>query len=272
MSPTASSRAGPGGLLPATVGALGDADHAREPRSRHPRLHTDHLEVLEGPRRPSAERFHTRSWTCVSPRAAFSSSISASSSRSLGSLIPLRPPSARPSFAPAWNCCFQRLTDCSDTFPCRAAYAIVISPEITDNTSLSLSSVGITGGRPLRCSLHREPDFTTLPTFSKRDRTIRVRQAATMPEAPDTYPPPTSDPHSSAKSPKKRPVRLAWIHRRSWMRGVRVPSQAGAREHPQGCICGLTPNPHSGRRSVRIRAARCGGSRFSSMLFGWART
>ena len=36
----------------------------------------------------------------------------------------------------------------------------------------------------------------------------------------------------------------AWIHRRSWMRGVRAPSQAGAGEHPQGEPFGLTPNPH----------------------------
>lgn len=56
--------------------------------------------------------------------------------------------------------------DCS----CRAACPIVISPEITDNTSLSFSSVAITGSLLICYSLQREPDSTTLPRFLKRDK------------------------------------------------------------------------------------------------------
>ncbi len=52
------SAAGPG--LPAPPRALGHVEALAEPRGRHARLHADHLEVLEGPSRPSADFFHTR--------------------------------------------------------------------------------------------------------------------------------------------------------------------------------------------------------------------
>jgi hypothetical protein len=48
-------RAAPGAGLVATPGALGHADHSAEPRGRHARLDADHLEVREGPSRPSAD-------------------------------------------------------------------------------------------------------------------------------------------------------------------------------------------------------------------------
>src|SRR5581483_12519823 len=50
-------------------------------KDRHRRVLADHLEVLEGARR-SADFFHTRSSTVASPKAALSSSTSASSSAS----------------------------------------------------------------------------------------------------------------------------------------------------------------------------------------------
>ena len=45
----------------------------------HPGLSADYLEVLKGPRRPSADFFHTRSSTAASPNAVVNSAISASS-------------------------------------------------------------------------------------------------------------------------------------------------------------------------------------------------
>ena len=55
--------------LPPTPRALGHVDQLHEPRSRHARLQTDHLEVLEGPNLPSADFFHTRISTAASPNA-----------------------------------------------------------------------------------------------------------------------------------------------------------------------------------------------------------
>jgi len=54
--------------LPAPVGPFRDADQLAEPRGRHPGLAADYLEVLEGPSRPSALFFQTRSSTAASPR------------------------------------------------------------------------------------------------------------------------------------------------------------------------------------------------------------
>ena len=55
--------------LPPAPGAFGHVDQSTEPRGRHAHLHTDHLEVLEGPRRPSTLFFHTRISTTASPNA-----------------------------------------------------------------------------------------------------------------------------------------------------------------------------------------------------------
>lgn len=55
--------------------------------------------VFVGPRRYSADFFHTRSSTCASPSAAFSSSTSSSSRRTCG-FEPGRPPSANPACRP----------------------------------------------------------------------------------------------------------------------------------------------------------------------------
>ena len=71
--------------------------------------------VFVGPRRYSADFFHTRSSTCASPSAAFSSSTSSSSRRTCG-FEPGRPPSAHPYLPPSRNCRFQLPTDCSETF------------------------------------------------------------------------------------------------------------------------------------------------------------
>jgi len=70
---TAGRLPGPGAGLPAPPGPLGHVEEPAEPRGRHARLDADHLEVLEGPRRPSADFFHTRSSTWASPSAALRS-------------------------------------------------------------------------------------------------------------------------------------------------------------------------------------------------------
>ena len=105
---------GPGTGLMAAPGPLGHADQLTEPRGRHARLGTDHLEVLEGPRRPSALFFHTRISTAASPRAWVRSTTSASSwaSRVDGPDFP----ATRPVLPASRNCRFQFPTDCSETF------------------------------------------------------------------------------------------------------------------------------------------------------------
>src|SRR5690606_25246687 len=104
----------------------------------------DHLEVLEGPSRPSADFFHTRTSRCASPRAWVNSATSASSccSRVEGPDFP----AARPVLPASRNARFQFPTDCSDTFARRAASATVTSPAKTDNTILVFSSAGTAGG------------------------------------------------------------------------------------------------------------------------------
>ena len=57
-----------------------------------------------------------------------------------------------------WYGAFHVLTDCSLTFPRRAASATLISPEMTERTIRNLSSTGKTGGRATGSSLHEEPD------------------------------------------------------------------------------------------------------------------
>src|SRR5690606_24969968 len=135
---------GPGAGLPAPPRPLGHADHLAEPRGRHARLDADHLEVLEGPSRPSADFFHTRTSRCASPRAWVNSATSASSccSRVEGPDFP----AARPVLPASRNARFQFPTDCSDTFARRAASATVTSPAKTDNTILVFSSAGTAGG------------------------------------------------------------------------------------------------------------------------------
>src|SRR5205823_6806831 len=58
--------------LPTPPGPFRCLDQRAEPRGRDTTLDTDHLEVLEGPRRCSALFFHTRICTWASPRAALS--------------------------------------------------------------------------------------------------------------------------------------------------------------------------------------------------------
>src|SRR3954469_20329020 len=134
---------------PAVVRAPWDAGQLAEPRDRHPRLLADHLEVLKGASRPSADFFHTRSSTCASPSAVVSSATSAASasSREDGRDAP---PAARPSLPASRNCCFHLPIDVSDTLLRRAASAIVVSPASTDNTIRILSSAEKTGGRLIR--------------------------------------------------------------------------------------------------------------------------
>jgi hypothetical protein len=99
-------RAAPGAGLVATPGALGHADHSAEPRGRHARLDADHLEVREGPSRPSADFFHTRSSTAASPRAWVSSAASAASgaSRVEGPGLPATRPPGRIRGTAAFSC------------------------------------------------------------------------------------------------------------------------------------------------------------------------
>jgi hypothetical protein len=54
--------------LPASPGPLGH-DQRAEPRGQQARIDADHLEILEGPSRPSADFLHTRSSTAASPSA-----------------------------------------------------------------------------------------------------------------------------------------------------------------------------------------------------------
>ncbi len=94
LRPAASAGLG----LPAAPGPLGHVDQLAEPRGRHARLDADHLEVLEGPSRPSADFFHTRSSTAASPSAWVRSATSASSccSRVDGPDLPAASASCRP--------------------------------------------------------------------------------------------------------------------------------------------------------------------------------
>ena len=170
----------------------------RETDGWHAGLEADHLEVLVGPDRCSALRFQTRSSTCASPSAAFSSSFSSASARSrwLGSSLPL---SARPYLPPSRNCRFQVEIDCSLALPRRAASAVVISPLMTARTSLNLSSTEKTEGRATCSSLHKEPD--TNPHARFRDAghpPPRPTSPAASPKARAAATPPAS---SSATSP-----------------------------------------------------------------------
>src|SRR5699024_7515955 len=128
-------------------GPFRDVELPAPPRGRHPRLLSDHLEVLEGPKRPSALFFQTRISTAASPSAWVSSTTSASScsSRLDG---PLRP-AARAVLPASRNSAFHRPIDCSLTFSRRAASAIDISPAITLNTLRVFFSTGICGGLPM---------------------------------------------------------------------------------------------------------------------------
>ena len=71
--------AGTGPDPPTSPGPFGHVDQLAEPRGRHARLGTDHLEVLEGPGRPSADFFQIRISTAASPNAWVRSATSASS-------------------------------------------------------------------------------------------------------------------------------------------------------------------------------------------------
>ena len=69
--------------LSPSIGPFEQVDQPHEPRSRHARLSADHLEVLEGPRRPSALFFHTRISMAAPPNAVVNSATSSSSCCSL---------------------------------------------------------------------------------------------------------------------------------------------------------------------------------------------
>jgi len=113
----------------------------------------------------------SRSSTCASPSAAFSSSFSSASARSrwLGSSLPL---SARPCLPPSRNRRFQVEIDCSLALPRRAASAVVISPLMTARTSLNLSSTEKTEGRATCSSLHKEPDTNPHARFRDAGHSI----------------------------------------------------------------------------------------------------
>src|SRR5690606_31240600 len=135
---------GPGAGLPASPRPLGHADHLAEPRGRHARLDADHLEVLEGPSRPSADFFHTRTSRCAAPRAGVNSAAPASSccSRVEGPDFP----AARPVLPASRNARSQSPTACPDTCARRAAAATGTAPAKTDNAVLVFSSAGTAGG------------------------------------------------------------------------------------------------------------------------------
>src|SRR5699024_1500859 len=137
--------------LPAPSGALGHVDQLAKPRSRHARLDTDHLEVPKGPRRPSADFFHTRSSTAASPRAVVRSATSASSccSRVEGPDLP----ATNAVFPASRKSAFHRPIDCSLTPSRRAASVIVISPATTLSTIRVFFSAGIEFGFFIRHKL-----------------------------------------------------------------------------------------------------------------------
>ena len=157
---------GPG--LPTPVGPFGDADLAGEPRGRHPRIDPDYLEVLEGPSRPSALFFHTRSSTAASPSAWVEGPVRPA----VNAVLPASTKSA-----------FHRLIDASEIFSLRAASAIETSPDNTANTIRVL-----TFGRNDRRTTHQAPPqlkaimplTTGLPRSLKRDnmRTVSLAESA----------------------------------------------------------------------------------------------
>src|SRR5690606_33826100 len=79
-----------GPCLPAPPGPCRDAELLTPPRGRRPGLDPDHLEVFEGPSRPSADFCHTRISIAASPSAWVRSAASASSccSRVVGPDLP----------------------------------------------------------------------------------------------------------------------------------------------------------------------------------------
>src|SRR5665648_367465 len=170
---------GPGAGLMAAPGPLGHADQRTEPRGRHARTQTDYLEVLEGPSRPSADFFQTRSSTAASPRAWVRSATSASNccSRVDGPALPATSP-ARPA---SKNCRFQLPTDCSETFARRAASATDNSPAKIDSTTRTFSSTGNTGALVMPLRLLQQVTTRNqrdLPQSLTRDTHARVSLAA----------------------------------------------------------------------------------------------
>src|SRR5688572_6199087 len=96
--------AGPPPGQPVVIGAARHPDQLSEPRDRELGFDTDHLEVTEGGRYSAPFR-HTRNWTWASPRAAFNSSFSTSSSNSRE--LRRRAPFSSPSRPASKNCFFQ---------------------------------------------------------------------------------------------------------------------------------------------------------------------
>jgi hypothetical protein len=120
-------------------------------------------QVRDGPRRPSADFFHTRSSTAASPRAWVSSATSASSGASRVEGPDL--PATRPARPDSRNCRFQFPTDCSETFARRAASATVTSPARIDSTIADLLL-----GRERRRSRHERSD--SLPGQASKQRAL----------------------------------------------------------------------------------------------------
>ena len=148
----------PFALLPPPVRPFGQ-EHPAEPRGRYARLPADHLDLLVGPRRPSALFFQTLSSTWASPNAVFRSSISASSRCSCG----LDPPLCRHRRAPA---CHPRGTAAS--------------------SSRSTAPTPSRGGRPPRpSSLPRRLRSPPEPVFN-RDNSRTGHQNAPYVRSPKT--------------------------------------------------------------------------------------
>lgn len=174
--------ASPGLGLPTSPRPLGHVDQPAKPRGPHARLDADHLEVLEGPNRPSADFFHTRSSTAASPRACVSNSTCASScsSRVDG---PDRP-AANAVFPASRKSALHRPINCSLTFSRRTASAIAISPANTLSTIQVSRSAGITGGLPL-FRLSSKTYTTALPQNLTRNNHNHAPAVTTVIEGKD---------------------------------------------------------------------------------------
>src|SRR5699024_7720253 len=156
----------PGFGLPPSPSAFGNVEQVAEPRGRDSRLFPDYLEVFEGPSRPSALFFQTRSSTAASPSARVRSSTWASSWASRGDGPGF--PAASAVLPASRNSVFHRPIDCSETFSFRAASATVTSPASTLSTMLVLVSGLNTAGRPLvRSSCSQTPIMPSYPVCQK---------------------------------------------------------------------------------------------------------
>ena len=160
-----------GAGLPATPGPFRHVELLTEPRSRHAKFHSAHLEVRKGPSRPSALFFQTRISTAASPKAWVRSATSASScsSRDVGPDFP----AVIPALPASRNCRFPFPIACSETYSRRPASATNTSPCKTDNTIRIFFPTGITGGLPIifRLAFKKlDQQRTSLPPSLTRDK------------------------------------------------------------------------------------------------------